>query len=42
MVGAGIAGHSPGACRVQGQLDESTCAQLRRVVIVFMPVAGRK
>lgn len=37
VTGIGTAGQSPSACLVQGHLDEATCAQLRRVVIVTSP-----
>jgi outer membrane protein OmpA-like peptidoglycan-associated protein len=35
--GAGTAGRSRDACLVHGQLDDATCAQLRKVLIVLSP-----
>lgn len=35
--GAGTGGQSPSSCIVGGQLDETICAQLRRVVITMSP-----
>jgi outer membrane protein OmpA-like peptidoglycan-associated protein len=37
--GLGTDGVSPRACQVNGQLDEATCAQYRRVVILLYPRA---
>jgi outer membrane protein OmpA-like peptidoglycan-associated protein len=37
--GLGTDGVSPQACEVNGQLDEATCAQYRRVVILLSPRA---
>jgi outer membrane protein OmpA-like peptidoglycan-associated protein len=37
--GLGTDGVSPQACEVNGQLDEATCAQFRRVVILLSPRA---
>jgi outer membrane protein OmpA-like peptidoglycan-associated protein len=37
VTGIGTGGHGPGACLVQGQLDETICAHLRRVVISMVP-----
>ena len=34
-IGVGTAGHGPGSCLVRGQLSETRCAQLRRVVIAM-------
>lgn len=39
VTGVGTAGQSRDVCLVHGQLDEATCAQLRRVVIVLSPAA---
>jgi outer membrane protein OmpA-like peptidoglycan-associated protein len=38
-VGLGTAGKTPSACYRGGVLDESICAQLRRVVILLSPVS---
>jgi outer membrane protein OmpA-like peptidoglycan-associated protein len=35
--GVGTAGHGPGSCLAQGQLNETVCANLRRVVIKMTP-----
>ena len=35
VTGVGIAGESPSACLVQGQLDEAICGQMRRVVVLL-------
>jgi outer membrane protein OmpA-like peptidoglycan-associated protein len=40
VAGAGTAGKSRDACLIHGQLDEATCAQLRKVVIVLSPAAA--
>ena len=40
VTGAGTAGKSRDACLIHGQLDEATCAQLRKVVIVLSPAAA--
>jgi outer membrane protein OmpA-like peptidoglycan-associated protein len=37
VTGVGTAGDRPGACLVRGQLDETICAHLRRVVITMTP-----
>jgi outer membrane protein OmpA-like peptidoglycan-associated protein len=37
VTGAGTAGHGPASCLVHGQVDETICAQLRRVVIAMAP-----
>jgi outer membrane protein OmpA-like peptidoglycan-associated protein len=37
VAGAGTAGHGRGSCLVRGQLDETICAKLRRVVVAMTP-----
>ena len=37
VTGAGTAGEPPNACLRQGHLDEASCAQLRRVVVILSP-----
>ena len=37
VTGVGTDHHGPGSCLMQGQLDETICAHLRKVVIVMSP-----
>jgi outer membrane protein OmpA-like peptidoglycan-associated protein len=41
VTGVGTAGHGPGSCLVDGQIDETICAQLRQVVIVMSPYGNQ-
>ena len=40
VTGVGTVGQRPDVCLVGGQLDEATCAQLRRVVVILSPAAA--